>query len=194
MEIRFYGHLRRRQASLFHADIRFSAHRNPESHTLSIGSVRLSTIFLSTSSLQHFRRQVYKLSATNRGCLQVEYSSTPAEGNRHGAGSTAWCQHSIVSTMRKGISHEGLLSVYSSIVYGKVGMRIRRLRGCSCAGSQSRSFSTLFTNKNPITPELRYLTAKMAAQLPFGMERWRTFLASSYRCLLVLQPVSFLLN
>ena len=40
----------------------------------------------------------------------------------------------------------------------------RRLRGCSCAGSQSRSFSTLFTNKNPITPELRYLTAKMAAQ------------------------------
>ena len=26
----------------------------------------------------------------------------------------------------------------------------------------------LFTNKNPITPELRYLTAKMAALLPFG--------------------------
>jgi len=49
-------------------------------------------------------------------------------------------------------------------VYGKVGMRIRRLRGCSCAGSQSRSFSTLLTNKNPITPELRYLNAKMAAQ------------------------------
>ena len=40
-------------------------------------------------------------------------------------------------------------------VHGKVGMRIRRLRGCSCAGSQSRSFSTLFTNKNPITLELR---------------------------------------
>jgi hypothetical protein len=49
-------------------------------------------------------------------------------------------------------------------VHGKVGMRIRQLRGCSCAGSQSCSFSTLFTNKNPITPELRYLTAKMAAQ------------------------------
>ena len=49
-------------------------------------------------------------------------------------------------------------------VHGKVGMRIRRLRGCSCAGSQSCSFSTQFTNKNPITPELRYLTAKMAAQ------------------------------
>jgi len=49
-------------------------------------------------------------------------------------------------------------------VYGKVGMRIRRLRGYSCAGSQSRSFSTLFTNKNPIMPELRYLTGKMVAQ------------------------------
>ena len=53
-------------------------------------------------------------------------------------------------------------------VYGNVGMRIRRLRGCSCAGSQARSFSTLFTNKNPTTPELRYLTAKMAALLPVG--------------------------
>jgi hypothetical protein len=40
---------------------------------------RLSTIFLSTSSVQHFGRQVYKLSATNRGCLQVEYSSTQAK-------------------------------------------------------------------------------------------------------------------
>jgi len=40
---------------------------------------RLSTIFLSTSSVQHFGRQVYKLSATNRGCLQVEYSSTAVD-------------------------------------------------------------------------------------------------------------------
>ena len=53
-------------------------------------------------------------------------------------------------------------------VYGKVGMRIRRIRGCSCSGSQARTYSTLFTNKSPITPELRYLTAKMAALLPFG--------------------------
>ena len=53
-------------------------------------------------------------------------------------------------------------------VYGNVGMRIRRLRGCSCSGSQTRSFSALFTNKNPTTPELRYLTAKMTALLPFG--------------------------
>jgi hypothetical protein len=52
-------------------------------------------------------------------------------------------------------------------VYGNVGMRIRRLRGCPCSGSRAHSFSTLFTNKSPITPELRYLTAKMAALMPF---------------------------
>jgi hypothetical protein len=52
-------------------------------------------------------------------------------------------------------------------VYGKVGMRVRRLRACPCSGSQAQSFSTLFTNKSPITPELRYITAKMAALLPF---------------------------
>jgi hypothetical protein len=52
-------------------------------------------------------------------------------------------------------------------VYGTVGMRIRRLRPCPCAGSQAHSFSTLFTNKSPITPELRYLTAKIAALVPF---------------------------
>ncbi|MHB1674615.1 MAG: hypothetical protein ACYCSP_10230 [Acidobacteriaceae bacterium] len=52
-------------------------------------------------------------------------------------------------------------------VYGKVGMRIRRLRACPCSGSQAHSFSTLFTNKSPITPELRYLTARMAALMPF---------------------------
>jgi len=52
-------------------------------------------------------------------------------------------------------------------VYGKVSMRIRRLRRCPCSGSHADSFSTLLTNKSPITPELRYLTAKMAALLPF---------------------------
>jgi hypothetical protein len=53
-------------------------------------------------------------------------------------------------------------------VYGNVDMRIRRLHACSCSETQARTFSSLFTNKNPITPELRYLTAKMAALLPFG--------------------------
>jgi hypothetical protein len=52
-------------------------------------------------------------------------------------------------------------------VYGPVAMRIRRLRPCPCSGSQAQSFSTPFTNKSPITPELRYITAKMAALLSF---------------------------
>jgi hypothetical protein len=42
------------------------------------------------------------------------------------------------------------------------------VKGCPCTGSQNRTYSVLFTNKNPVTPELRYLTAKMAALLPFG--------------------------
>lgn len=52
-------------------------------------------------------------------------------------------------------------------VYGSVGMLIRHLRACPCSGSQAQSFSTRFTNKSPITPEVRYLTAKVAALLPF---------------------------
>src|ERR1035437_8483389 len=62
----------------------------------------------------------------------------------------------------KGYYHSTLRSVY-----GSVDMRIRRLSACPCSGSLAKSFSTLFTNKSPITPELRYLTAKMAALLPF---------------------------
>ena len=62
----------------------------------------------------------------------------------------------------KGYYHSTLRSVY-----GSVDMRIRRLGACPCSGTLAQSFSTLFTNKSPITPELRYLTAKMAALLPF---------------------------
>src|SRR5665213_103434 len=32
-------------------------------------------------------------------------------------------------------------------VYGNVGMRIRRLRGCSCVGARQNSFSAMFTNR-----------------------------------------------
>src|SRR5665213_1376878 len=86
---------------------------------------------------------------------------------------TAQVQHHGVSIHRcqgcgrafrtKGYYHSTLRSVY-----GNVGMRIRRLRGCSCAGLQQSSFSTVFTNQDPTTPELKYLTAKLAALLPFG--------------------------
>jgi hypothetical protein len=52
-------------------------------------------------------------------------------------------------------------------VYGNVPMRVRRLRGCGCA-LDSASRSAIFTNRNAITPELKYLTAKLAALMPFG--------------------------
>jgi len=52
-------------------------------------------------------------------------------------------------------------------VFGRVAMLVLRPRACPCSESQAKSFSKLFTNKSPITPELRYLTAKMAALPPF---------------------------
>jgi hypothetical protein len=39
-------------------------------------------------------------------------------------------------------------------IYGNVDMRIRRLHACSCSEAQARTFSSLFTNNNPVTPEL----------------------------------------
>jgi hypothetical protein len=101
--------------------------------------------------------------AEGKGILEsLQKEIVTAQVQHHGA--------SIPSCPRCGRAYrtKGYYPPTLRSVYGKVGMRIRRLRGCSCAGSQSRSFSTLFTNKNPITPELRYLTAKMAALLPFG--------------------------
>jgi len=53
-------------------------------------------------------------------------------------------------------------------VYGNVPVRVRRVKGCPCTRSQNHSYSVLFTNKYPVTPELKYLTAKMAALMPFG--------------------------
>jgi hypothetical protein len=52
-------------------------------------------------------------------------------------------------------------------VYGNVPTRVRRLRGCACA-FDSASRSTIFTNHNPVTPELKFLTAKLAALMTFG--------------------------
>jgi hypothetical protein len=49
----------------------------------------------------------------------------------------------------KGYYHSTLRSVY-----GSVDMRIRRLSACPCSGSLAQSFSTLFTNKSPITPRV----------------------------------------
>lgn len=53
-------------------------------------------------------------------------------------------------------------------VFGKVPMRVRRVWGCECRGAGHRTFSSLPTGKNPTSPELKYLTAKLAALMPFG--------------------------
>jgi len=85
-----------------------------------------------------------------------------AQVQHHGA-SIQSCPGCGRAFRTKGYYHSTLRSVY-----GNVDMRIRRLRGCSCTGPQQSSFSTVFTNRNPTTPELKYLTAKLAALLPFG--------------------------
>ena len=84
-----------------------------------------------------------------------------AQMDRHGAAMKC-CRQCGRAFRTKGYYQSTLRSVY-----GKIRMRVRRIRGCSCSGSQGHTYSTLFTHKNPITAELRYLTAKMAALLPF---------------------------
>src|SRR5450432_936935 len=81
---------------------------------------------------------------------------------RHGAAIPS-CRQCGRAFRTKGYYQSTLRSVY-----GKIRMRVRRIKGCACSGSQGRTYSTLFANKSPITAELRYLTAKMAALLPFG--------------------------
>lgn len=86
---------------------------------------------------------------------------------------TAQVQHhntSLKSCFRCGTAFrtKGYYSSTLRSVYGHVPMRVRRIRGCSCTGTQHHSYSTIFTDRYPITPELRHLTAKLAALLPFG--------------------------
>lgn len=47
-------------------------------------------------------------------------------------------------------------------------MRVRRFNACPCRTCGPRTVSALFTGNYPIAPELRYLTAKLAALMPFG--------------------------
>lgn len=58
-------------------------------------------------------------------------------------------------------------SIFKS-VFGKVPMRVRRVWGCQCRDAENRTFSSLPTGKNPTSPELKYLTSKLAALMPFG--------------------------
>lgn len=52
-------------------------------------------------------------------------------------------------------------------VYGEIPMSVRRVRGCRCQSQQDQSFSTMFARRNPISPELNFISAKLAALLPF---------------------------
>ena len=89
---------------------------------------------------------------------------------RGGPGSTPRGQlSSAVRDVAESFRTKGYYRSTLRAVYGEVPMRVgRRIGDVPARVSQERSYSTIFTNKYPITPELRYLTAKMAALLPFG--------------------------
>ena len=74
---------------------------------------------------------------------------------QHHAASIQSCSRCGKALRTKGYYQSTLRSVY-----GKIPMRVRRVKLCSCTASEHRSYSTIFTSKNPITPELRYLTRK----------------------------------
>ena len=79
---------------------------------------------------------------------RLQRQMVAAQVQHHGA-SIKSCPRCGKTFRTKGYYQSTLRSVY-----GKVPMRVRRFKGCSCTGSQHRSYSTIFTNKNPITPEL----------------------------------------
>src|ERR1700722_4175600 len=117
--------------------------------------------------------------AEGKGILEsLQKEIVTPQVQQHGV-SIASCPRCARAYRTKGYYPSTLRSVH-----GKVGMRIRRLRGCSCAGSQSCSFSTLFTNKNQITLEFalshrqdgcaRWSGAPSARQLWLRIERHRT--------------------
>ncbi|MEP7305238.1 MAG: hypothetical protein ABJA98_06955 [Acidobacteriota bacterium] len=53
-------------------------------------------------------------------------------------------------------------------VFGKIPMRVRRFHACPCRTDGPKTVPALFTRRSPVAPELRYLTAKLAALMPFG--------------------------
>ena len=81
---------------------------------------------------------------------------------RHGtvARECLWCGHSQSS---KGHYRSTFRSVF-----GNVPMRVRRFHACRCRPDAPTTVPALFTRRSPIAPELLYLTAKLAALMPFG--------------------------
>jgi hypothetical protein len=81
---------------------------------------------------------------------------------RHGevARHCLWCGRSQAS---KGHYRSTFRSVF-----GNIPMRVRRFHACPCRIDGPKTVPALFTRRSPIAPELRYLTAKLAALMPFG--------------------------
>jgi hypothetical protein len=52
-------------------------------------------------------------------------------------------------------------------MFGTVPMRVRRFQACGCCSDGPKTVPSLVTRKAAIAPELRYLTAKLAALMPF---------------------------
>jgi hypothetical protein len=72
-----------------------------------------------------------------------------AQMERHGA-TIQSCQKCGRAFRTKGYYQSTLRSVY-----GKIRMRVRRIRGCSCSGSQGRTYFHAVHQQEPITAELR---------------------------------------
>ena len=85
-----------------------------------------------------------------------------AQVERHGEALRP-CPHCAHPRTTKGY----YTSIFRS-VFGQVPMRVRRLRPCPCEETDRASASVLPTRQRPIAPELLYLTAKLAALMPFG--------------------------
>lgn len=69
--------------------------------------------------------------------------------------------------MRYGIANERLLSVHALLCIWSRCHAYPATERMPLLGIAGAQFLNSAYNKNPITPELRYLTAKMAALLPF---------------------------
>jgi hypothetical protein len=81
---------------------------------------------------------------------------------RHGevARHCRWCGHAQ--------SSKGHYQSTFRSVFGDVSMRVRRFHACQCRTDAPTTVPALFTRRFPIAPELLYLTAKLAALMPFG--------------------------
>src|SRR6202021_2331257 len=74
-------------------------------------------------------------------------------------------------------------------VYGKVGMRIRRLGGCSCSGSQGRVSPRFSPKKSPLRRNCGISQPRW--QRCCRLERWQISSASSCPCLPKRPPAQF---